>query len=79
MDGLLLRPGPGRADHRLGAVRVAGRRCPATNSSKIDPELADNPLLFPDEETVARTYAFANLEEGVEAEYDARFAEITGA
>ncbi len=46
---------------------------------KIDPDLADNPLLFPDQETVARTYAFANLEESVEAEYDARFAEITGA
>lgn len=47
--------------------------------AKIDPELADNPLLFPDDETVARTYAFANLPEDVEAEYDARFAEITGA
>ena len=46
---------------------------------KIDPELAENPLLFPDDETVARTFAFANLEEDVEAEYDARFAEITGA
>lgn len=46
---------------------------------KIDPELADNPLLFPDDETVARTYAFANLAEDVEAEYDAKFAEITGA
>ncbi|MEP1123228.1 MAG: spermidine/putrescine ABC transporter substrate-binding protein [Ilumatobacter sp.] len=46
---------------------------------KIDPELAVNPLLFPDDETVARTFAFANLAEDVEAEYDARFAEITGA
>ncbi len=46
---------------------------------KIDPELAVNPLLFPDDATVARTFAFANLAEDVEAEYDARFAEITGA
>jgi spermidine/putrescine transport system substrate-binding protein len=46
---------------------------------KIDPELADNPLLFPDDETVARTHAFANLTEDVEAQYDARFAKITGA
>lgn len=46
---------------------------------KIDPELAENPLLFPDDETVARTHAFANLAEDVEAEYDARFAAITGA
>ncbi|MFN3255229.1 MAG: PotD/PotF family extracellular solute-binding protein [Ilumatobacter sp.] len=47
--------------------------------AKIDPELAENPLLFPDDETVSRTFAFANLAEDVEAEYDARFAEITGA
>lgn len=46
---------------------------------KIDPELAENPLLFPDDETIARTHAFANLAEDVEAEYDARFAAITGA
>jgi spermidine/putrescine transport system substrate-binding protein len=46
---------------------------------KLDPELADNPLLFPDDETVARTHTFANLEEDVEAEFDAKFAEITGA
>ncbi|MFT6391643.1 MAG: spermidine/putrescine transport system substrate-binding protein [Ilumatobacter sp.] len=46
---------------------------------KIDPELAVNPLLFPDDATLARTYSFANLEEGVEAEYDARFSAITGA
>ena len=41
--------------------------------------LADNPLLFPDEETVARTHIFANLSEEVEAEYDAAFSAITGA
>jgi spermidine/putrescine transport system substrate-binding protein len=46
---------------------------------KIDPELAENPLLFPDDATVARTFSFANLTEDVEAEYDAKFAEITGA
>ncbi len=47
--------------------------------AKIDPELAENPLLFPDDETVARTFAFANLDEETEAQYDARFSEITGA
>ncbi len=46
---------------------------------KIDPELAENPLLFPDAETVARTHTFANLTEEVEAEYDAAFSSITGA
>jgi spermidine/putrescine transport system substrate-binding protein len=47
--------------------------------AKFDPELAENPLVFPDEETVARTHIFANLPEDVEAEYDAAFSAITGA
>jgi spermidine/putrescine transport system substrate-binding protein len=47
-----------------------------------DPEiaaLADSPLLFPDADTAARLHGFANLEEDVEAEYDAAFSRITGA
>jgi spermidine/putrescine transport system substrate-binding protein len=47
--------------------------------AKLDPELAENPLLFPDEETVARTHTFANLPGDVEVEYDAAFSAITGA
>ena len=47
--------------------------------AKLDPELAENPLLFPDEATIARTHTFANLPEDVEAEYDAAFSAITGA
>jgi spermidine/putrescine transport system substrate-binding protein len=46
---------------------------------KIDPDLANNPLLFPDDETAARTYPFAQLTEEVEAEYDMAFSQITGA
>jgi spermidine/putrescine transport system substrate-binding protein len=46
---------------------------------KIDPELANSPLLFPDDETLSRTYSFANLSEDVEGEYDAAFSAITGA
>ncbi len=45
--------------------------------AKLDPELAESPMLFPDEETVARTHIFANLPEDVEAEYDAAFSAIT--
>jgi spermidine/putrescine transport system substrate-binding protein len=45
----------------------------------IDPELAENPLLFPDEATLAQTQTFAQLSEDVEAEYDAAFSAITGA
>jgi spermidine/putrescine transport system substrate-binding protein len=46
---------------------------------KIDPELANDPLLFPDEATLGRVKPFANLTEDVEAEYDAAFSEIIGA
>jgi spermidine/putrescine transport system substrate-binding protein len=45
----------------------------------IDPELAENPLVFPDEATLANTKTFAQLPEDVEAEYDAAFSAITGA
>lgn len=47
--------------------------------AKIDPELAESPLLFPDEETLSRLHTFAALPEDVEAEYDAAFSEIVGA
>lgn len=47
--------------------------------AESDPELAENPLVFPDDEMNARLRAFANLSEDVEAEFDAAFAEITGA
>jgi spermidine/putrescine transport system substrate-binding protein len=45
----------------------------------IDPELAENPLIFPDDATLAQTRTFAQLPEDVEAEYDAAFSAITGA
>jgi spermidine/putrescine transport system substrate-binding protein len=47
--------------------------------AKLDPALAESPLLFPDEATLARLYGFANLSEEVEAEYDAAFSDIVGA
>jgi spermidine/putrescine transport system substrate-binding protein len=46
---------------------------------KIDPDLANDPLVFPDEATLANTRTFAQLSEDVEAEYDAAFSAITGA
>jgi spermidine/putrescine transport system substrate-binding protein len=46
---------------------------------KIDPELANDPLVFPDDATLANTQGFAPLPEDVEAEYDAAFSAITGA
>jgi spermidine/putrescine transport system substrate-binding protein len=47
--------------------------------AKIDADLADNPLLFPDEATLARTRSFAYLSDEVEAQYDEAFSQITGA
>lgn len=47
--------------------------------AKIDPELAANPLVFPDADTLAAAKAFAPLPEDVEAAYDAEFSRITGA
>ena len=44
-----------------------------------DPELAENPLVFPDEATSARLRAFAQLSEEEEAKFDEAFSAITGA
>ena len=46
---------------------------------KIDPDLANNTLIFPDEATLANARGFASLSEEVEAEYDAAFSKIIGA
>jgi len=46
---------------------------------KLDPDLAEDPLLFPDDATLAQTQTFAQLPEDVEAEYDAAFSAFTGA
>jgi spermidine/putrescine transport system substrate-binding protein len=45
----------------------------------IDPDLANDPLVFPDDATLANTQSFALLPEDVEAQYDAAFSAITGA
>ena len=46
---------------------------------KILPDLANNPLVVPDEATLSRAKGFANLSEEVEAEFDAAFSRIVGA
>ncbi len=47
--------------------------------AKIDPALAENPLIVPDEAMLGQLSTFATLSEDVEAEYDAAFSDITGA
>ena len=47
--------------------------------AKIDPELAENPLVFPDATTAARLKSWANLSEDVDAQFADAFSSITGA
>jgi spermidine/putrescine transport system substrate-binding protein len=47
--------------------------------TKIDPELAENPLIFPDEATLRRTHAFKALSEKEEKTYEAKFQKVVGA
>lgn len=47
--------------------------------AEIDPELAEDPLIFPSEETLANTFEFKVLEEEEEAEYQRLFQAVIGA
>jgi spermidine/putrescine transport system substrate-binding protein len=47
--------------------------------AESDPELAENPLVFPDEATNSRLRSFAQLSEEEEAKFDEAFSAITGA
>ncbi|GIJ11352.1 extracellular solute-binding protein [Micromonospora andamanensis] len=46
---------------------------------KIDPELAANPLIFPDEAMLARSRVFMALDEQQEREYETKFQQVIGA
>ncbi|MGH1564900.1 polyamine ABC transporter substrate-binding protein [Mumia sp. DW29H23] len=56
--------------------------CPVVGAQaemeKIDPELAADPLIFPDDETLAMTHSFMALEEFKMREYEGDFADVTG-
>jgi len=45
---------------------------------KIDPSLVDNPLIFPDDETLSATMAFMALDEAQITKYEGDFADVTG-
>jgi spermidine/putrescine transport system substrate-binding protein len=47
--------------------------------AKIDPELAENPLVFPDSATASRLKSWANLSEDVDAQFADAFSAIIGA
>jgi spermidine/putrescine transport system substrate-binding protein len=45
---------------------------------KIEPELAANPLIFPDQALLARSKAFMPLDETREREYESKFQQVIG-
>ncbi|KWV29537.1 polyamine ABC transporter substrate-binding protein [Micromonospora rifamycinica] len=46
---------------------------------KIDPELAANPLIFPDDALLAKSKVFMALDEKQEKEYESKFQQVIGA
>ncbi|WP_433531570.1 extracellular solute-binding protein [Micromonospora sp. CA-263727] len=46
---------------------------------KIDPELAANPLIFPDESMLSKARVFMALDEKQEREYETKFQQVIGA
>ncbi|MEU5907653.1 spermidine/putrescine ABC transporter substrate-binding protein [Micromonospora sp. NPDC047527] len=46
---------------------------------KIDPELAANPLIFPDEALLSKSRVFMSLDERQEKEYEGKFQQVIGA
>ncbi|MFG3697483.1 extracellular solute-binding protein [Micromonospora sp. NPDC047620] len=46
---------------------------------KIDPELAANPLIFPDDTMLSRSKVFMALDEKQEREYESKFQQVIGA
>ncbi|MFF0118326.1 extracellular solute-binding protein [Micromonospora arida] len=46
---------------------------------KIDPELATNPLIFPDEALLSKSKVFMALDEKQEKEYEGKFQQVIGA
>jgi spermidine/putrescine transport system substrate-binding protein len=57
--------------------------CPVSGAqdamTKIDPELAENPLIFPDDQLLKNTYAMKALDQKTEQKYQKQFASVTGA
>ncbi|WP_292676169.1 spermidine/putrescine ABC transporter substrate-binding protein [Nocardioides sp.] len=45
---------------------------------KLDPSLVDNPLIFPDDETLSQTMSFMALDEAQITQYEGDFADVTG-
>jgi spermidine/putrescine transport system substrate-binding protein len=46
--------------------------------AKLDPEVADNPLINPPEDVLARLYSWPALTDEQDAEYTTIYTEVTG-
>ena len=57
--------------------------CPVAGAqdamTKIDPSLAENPLIFPSDELLKSTYGLKSLDQKTEQKYQRQFASVTGA
>jgi spermidine/putrescine transport system substrate-binding protein len=47
--------------------------------TKSDPDLAANPLIFPDEATLGKAKVFMALDESQERAYEQKFQQVIGA
>jgi spermidine/putrescine transport system substrate-binding protein len=47
--------------------------------AKTDAELANNPLIFPDQAALAKAKDFMNLTDAQERDYQAKFQQVIGA
>ena len=63
-DQLLLRPGRWPPSSPPTSTTSARSRAPRTRWTKIDPSLADNPLIFPDEDDAGEGHGFMALDRG---------------
>ena len=64
-------------------ARYVNYICPVKGAQeamgKIDPELAENPLIFPDSALLAKTKVFMALDEAKEKAYETKFQSVIGA
>ena len=60
----------------MGELHHAGRRRQGGRRSAIDPELAENQLIFPNEETLSQAHIFRTLTGAEEQKYQAEFQSI---
>ena len=74
--------GPGRPDVAAKLAAWVNYICPVEGAreemEKIDPSLVDNTLIFPDEETLAETWAFMPLDDRQAADYEKDWSDVTG-